>query len=265
MRKITVFLIFLLAAISLFLCVDVLGETQYRWEAYKSLLRESLMDDRLADLIPRFQKTERPDDPIAYKMLGQIHRLQGDITKAIAMYEKVVELSPRDYLAHQQLGMFYSSCGSYEKSISAYKKALGEKPDREESYYKTIWYNKAHNYREICAQLADVYIATGQRDAAISMYEKMLDVEPIDIELLTTIYSRPEMRKDAGQFASVLKQLAENSAYLHTLLGDFYLAMGQRGKQIKALEEAVRLTPRRHYLERLKWAYEEAGNHALAA
>ena len=302
MRRIRVFLIVLLAAIILILCVDVPGEAQQsepihprqldrlgaegkldelltsaqefikirreqdRWMAYKRLFRGFLMHDRLTDLIPTFQETvqKHPDDPDAYKMLGQIYRLQGDMTKAITMYEKVVELSPEDYLAHQQLGMFYSSCGSYEKSISSYRKALGIKPDREESYYRTLWYNKAHSYREICAQLADVYIATGQRDAAISMYEKMLDVEPIDIRLLAAIYSRPEMKEDVGKFASVLKQRAGNSAYLNTLLGDFYLAIDQQEEQIKALEEAVRLTPRRRYLEMLKRAYERAGKYDLA-
>ncbi len=239
---------------------DEIMDRRMAYRVSFSLFRGFLTYDRLADLVPALQEVVQKDpaDPNAYKILGQVHRLRGDITKGIEMYEKVVELSPEDYTAYQQLGIFYSSHGLHEKAISAYKKALSTESSNE----------KVPLGHRTYMQLADVYIATGQRDKVISMYKEKLDIWPDDEELyiqLAAVYNQLGMEEDARIYALELRIRAGDSAYLHTLLGNFHAAIGQQDEAIKDYEEAVELVPGRRYLETLKQAYEQAGKSELAA
>jgi len=239
---------------------DKIMDRKMAYRVSFSLFRGFITYDRLADLIPALQEVVQKDpaDPNAYKMLGQVHRLRGDITKGIEMYEKVVELSPEDYTAYQQLGIFYSSHGLYEKAISAYKKALSTESSNE----------KVPLGHRTYMQLADVYIATGQQDKVISMYKEKLDIWPDDEELyiqLAAVYNQLDMEEDARIYALELRIRAGDSAYLHSLSGNFHAAIGQQDEAIKDYEKAVELAPGRHYLENLKKAYEQAGKSELAA
>ena len=115
-------------------------------------------------------------------------------------------------------------------------------------------------------RLAAVYVAAGQRDEAISMYKKLLEKWPGDSELcrqLGTLYNQLGMTEDARVFALELEKQAGNSAHMHTLVADFYAAIGQQEGFIKSYEKAVELTPRRDYLVTLKRAYERAGEFDL--
>ncbi len=250
----------LLAAAQEVLKGDEIMDRRMAYRVSFSLFRGFITYDRVADLTPALQEVAQKDpaDPNAYKMLGQVHRLRGDIAKGIEMYEKVVELSPEDYTAYQQLGIFYSSHGLYEKAISAYKKALSTESSNE----------KVPLGHRTYMQLADVYIATGQQDKVISMYKEKLDIWPDDEESYTqlaAVYNQLGMEEDARIYALELRERAGDSAYLHTLSGNFHAAIGQQDEAIKDYEKAVELAPSRNYLEALKQAYEQAGKSELAA
>ena len=64
-----------------------------------------------------------PDDVSAYITLGARYEKQGNLTKVIEMFEKVIELEPDFANVYINLGSAYYDQGKPELRISNYKKA----------------------------------------------------------------------------------------------------------------------------------------------
>ncbi|GAB5525165.1 MAG: hypothetical protein Roseis2KO_30370 [Roseivirga sp.] len=61
--------------------------------------------------------------------MGIVYGTQGEYDKAIAAYEKAIEIKPDDHEAFNNLGIVYDDKGEYDKAIAAYEKAIEIKPD----------------------------------------------------------------------------------------------------------------------------------------
>ena len=84
-------------------CIES-GHELEKLAAYNMLFTGFTMHDRFAELIPILQEIvqKHRKDPEPHIMLGQIYRLQGDMTKAIEVYKKVVKILPKNYVAYRQ-------------------------------------------------------------------------------------------------------------------------------------------------------------------
>lgn|GEM_PF-2356422 len=79
-----------------------------------------------------------PDDRNAINRLGHIYHLRGQLQKAQACYQRVLELSPGDatgqYAAYSNLGITYHTRGDLDQAEKMFRKALAifEKIDHQE-------------------------------------------------------------------------------------------------------------------------------------
>jgi tetratricopeptide (TPR) repeat protein len=59
---------------------------------------------------------------------GAIHAQSGFLREAAEDFEKAVELSPENADIHYNLGLLYTDMNSFEKALAAFEKALQLKP-----------------------------------------------------------------------------------------------------------------------------------------
>lgn len=86
-----------------------------------------------------------------YDGLGALYREQGNFAQARDMYEKALELSPKELLgpAHRNLGKVYHELGEYEKAETHLKEALNYRPkDHFIHYYLGSLYRDMKRFKE---------------------------------------------------------------------------------------------------------------------
>ena len=104
-----------------------------------------------------------------------------DHEKAIACFEKMIEIEPESYRAFYNLGITYFNLGKMEKALESYNKALKIKTD-----YKFCYYNIGYLYEN-----------TGELERAMKFYEKALNIDPGFIYALN---ARESVRKQIDDF-----------------------------------------------------------------
>jgi tetratricopeptide (TPR) repeat protein len=101
--------------------------------------------------------------------------------KAIACYEKMIEIEPESYRAFYNLGISYFNLGNIEKALESYNEALKINPD-----YKYCYYNIGYLYENV-----------GELEKALNFYEKALNLDPNFIYAMT---AREAVRKQIDVF-----------------------------------------------------------------
>lgn len=100
---------------------------------------------------------KKPDNPLLYRILGEIHNRSGNKADAIEMYKKAIELDKGDVGAYSCLGVLYAAQGMLQESISAYEKALEFHPEA----------------THLFAGLASSYMSAGQREKVLELVEQI--------------------------------------------------------------------------------------------
>ena len=77
---------------------------------------------------------KNPHDPVAWKILGALHKQTENTGKALFCFQKVIELSPYDPEAYFNLGSSYSDQGDADLARKNYEKALELKPKFAEAH-----------------------------------------------------------------------------------------------------------------------------------
>ena len=70
-----------------------------------------------------------------YNNLGLALSQKGQMDKAIAQYQKCLEINPRDAEARYNLGWAFSQTGQVDEAISQYQKALKINPNDADTHY----------------------------------------------------------------------------------------------------------------------------------
>jgi tetratricopeptide (TPR) repeat protein len=172
--------------------------------------------------------------------LGMDYHDQGELDKAIAEFEKAIELDPNNAGAHRNLGTAYGEQGKWEESAAAYERAIDIDPTYGEAYGDVVgayfslnripealtagekaielapYYATAYN------NLGILYGSQGQIDTAIALFEKAIELDP-------------------------------NDANAHYNLGFAYENLDQLDQAVAQYQEAVKADP--DYLD----AYENMG------
>jgi tetratricopeptide (TPR) repeat protein len=174
------------------------------------------------------------DNVEAYDFLVMHYERLYDFDKAAKFANRLVQIEPNEPMAWRRLGDEYASGGHYEKAIHAYKEAAYLKPD--ESWYHiclAFTYKDMHQYNEAIEELkqvikmepdkeaslntllGDFYSQAGQYENAISAYKHTLQLEPERKGVhyrLGKAYLQVDKKSLALEEYKILKTLDEKSA-----------------------------------------------------
>lgn len=83
-----------------------------------------------------------PSNSLAYVNRGAAFSAKNDVWKAIADYDKAIELSPRKYEAYVYRANIYFSLGNYQQALDDIDNAIRISPDNTEfSFYREVLYD----------------------------------------------------------------------------------------------------------------------------
>jgi len=95
-----------------------------------------------------------PNYASAYYNRGCANAEMGQYSEAIADYDRALELCPNHFLAYYNRGLVYSRIGENEKAIADYNRAIQVDPDDADAYYsRGLAYNKK---REAAKAVSDL-------------------------------------------------------------------------------------------------------------
>jgi len=162
--------------------------------------------------------------------------------KAIAAYQKAIQLEPNFAEAYGGLGVVYWRTGNLDAAIRHCQKAIKIAPENIEFHQN----------------LTQIYWQEGRYDAAAVGYQIILELNPTDENALhhlgLILLSKQEYDDAVSCFQKVL-QINPDSALTHGALGVAYYKLGEKGLAIQEFQEVLRLDPRnqnaREMLKRL--------------
>jgi len=120
----------------------------------------------MADAIARCNEfiSRRKDSVEGYAHLGNAEHEFGDYGKAIATFERALEIAPNDKELWNNLGYTCFVEGHLEKALECFDKALAIDPN-----YKNAWYSKGYAYH-----------GANLLEQAVDCYGKALAIDPQD-------------------------------------------------------------------------------------
>ncbi len=127
------------------------------------------------------------------KILGIAHRyvLKGQSKKAVKEIEKLVEASPNDSRLRLKLGDLYLKNGDTESAIREYLKVADLYTGEDFSIRAISIYKKVlsinPNYIEALREMANLYTKEGLEGSAKSCYQTILKIKPDDREALAAL------------------------------------------------------------------------------
>ena len=174
--------------------------------------------------------------------LGLAYYQSGQIEKAIAAYQKAIQLEPNFADAYGGLGIIYWRSGNLDDAIRHCQKAIKIAPENIE-FHKN---------------LTRIYWQKGMYDAAAVGYRIILELNPSDENALhhlgLILLSKQEYHEAVSCFQKVLQTNPDN-ALTHGALGTAYYKLGENDPAIHEFQEVLRLDPgnqnAREMLERL--------------
>jgi serine/threonine-protein kinase len=135
------------------------------WNAWRLALLEKRHDLALIEL----EEAERLDplDLQVKTQIGYVHRFRHDLGRAIAQFEKVVQLEPSFAFGHYALGDACTQRGQYDRAIEAFNRAI-DLGGRTVNHVGVLGYaygrsgnrDRANEHlRELSARAADGYVS----------------------------------------------------------------------------------------------------------
>lgn len=162
--------------------------------------------------------------------LGVAYYQDGKIEKAIAAYQKAVQLEPNFADAYGGLGVIYWRTGDLDAAIRHCQKAIKIAPENIEFHQN----------------LTQIYWQKGLYDRAAIGYRIILELNPSDENALhhlgIILLSKQEYDEAISCFQKVL-QLNPDNALTHGALGTVYYKLGEEGPAIHEFREVLRLDP----------------------
>jgi tetratricopeptide (TPR) repeat protein len=172
--------------------------------------------------------------------LGMEYYDQGELDKAVAEFEKAIELDPNDAEAHRNLGTAYGEQGKWEESAAAYEQAIEVNP----------------NFGEAYGDMAGAYFYLGKLAEAVAAGEKAIELAPdyaTAYNNLGIIYgSQGQIDRAIALFKEAI-EIDPNEANAHYNLGFAYENLDQLDAALAEYQEAARVDP--NYLD----VYENMG------
>ncbi len=192
-----------------------------------------------------------PNMADVYNNRGLAWDIKGDYDRAIADYTKAIETNPRYSDPYNNRGLIWDIKGEPDRAMADYTKALEIYP-----YFATAYYNRGN-----------VWYMRGDYDRAIADYDKALEIKP---NFSTAYNNRGDAWGKKGDYAQAIadydRALAINPRFVVAYNNKAWLLAtcpdGEYRNGAKAVElalNAVELNPDVYQLDTLAAAYAEAG------
>ena len=151
------------------------------------------------------------------------------MSKAIAQFQKAIQINPKYATAYNNLGIAYSDQGEWSKAIKQYQKAIQINPK-----YVTAYYN-----------LGNAYKAQGEWSQAIAQYQKAIEINPKDATAYNSLGWTYLELFDLEKALSYLEQSWEVSNQQHSHaamnLGHVFLFQEQIQKAMEWYRKSIPL------------------------
>jgi tetratricopeptide (TPR) repeat protein len=210
-----------------------LSVTQRNYLAHKGLAGELLRQDRLDEAEDHYTKAAKhaPNWGIPRLGIADVTLARGEITEAIALYERELAIDPSDIRISERYGLALGLVGRYQEARVHLNRALS-----------------FHSVAELHRAMADIEAALGDPHAAIRHGRETLRLAPDDIDarnnlawtLATTSDASARDPQAALQLIESIALESDSPWLLDTLaaayaaVGDFdtAVATGQRAAQL---------------------------------
>ena len=171
---------------------------------------------------------------------------QEDYGKAIEMFEKALELSPKSARVRQLIGEAYKKMGNIEKAEESLQEAVSINPQ----------YIKVHQ------SLGDLYQEVGDKEKALVSFEKAIKISPHNSKRQTTLGKMYLESGDVEQAEKAFEKAVEaepNNPELKTNIGEIFLAGGHAEKAAAAFKHSLNQKEDIHVYNRLGIALRRKG------
>ncbi len=242
-------------------------QQQFRFLGVIAALREVVRFDNRAEHVEQLRSAVKFQNDLDLKFVAAMEQLaQNNTQGAIATFQNILSLNPRDAKAHGRLGMEFAKLGDRQRANEHFEAVTKHDPNDVYGVAMLAWlayldgkyedslrlYAQAEEIEpreaKMKYQIALVHFKLGQTSAAIDKLKLALEIEPLHPESMQTLVRtllETGQAKSAVPYAERAAR-ATNSENAHVLamLADVYLAAAD--------------------LTQAKTAYRLAMRHALA-
>ena len=199
----------------------------FLWKIYGvALMRQA------KDALPVLQRATQllPADAETYYYLGSALQDRGDLTGAMASYNRALELRPDYCGATVNLANTLRACGRLDDAVAGYRRALQLQPALAE----------VHN------NLGTALLQLRQSDAAAASYRRALQIKPdfaqAHSNLGNALRALGQPREALASYRRAL-EIEPDFANAHNNLGNALLQLGQADEAVKSYRRALEIKP----------------------
>ncbi len=219
----------------------------------------------------------QPDLAAAYKTLGVVMQLQGELEEAKQCYTKAIEIQPNLAEAHANLGSLYATQQQWHNAIASYQTALDFQPNCA-GFYRNLakvftqinQIEKAidSQYHAFCLEpeqvavgeslsLAEQLLQHNQVEKAIKIYSTLVtfypDHAPIYYHWGKALSQQEKWQEAIVSYRKAIK-INPNLSHVYNSLGDALTQVQQWQDVIASYTQAIQLHPE------LCWSYFKLGD-----
>ena len=202
------------------------------------------------------------DFSLAYSMMGNLYKRQGQYDQAAEAYEKACRLDLWSFADHFNLGEVYQILKRFHEAIKAFDRACKLRPNHVESnynlgvcYYKTEQYEEAAKYTSRAAELdpdndhilgslGDIYSKTGDGHEAINAYKRALEInseQPDVMMRMGLVYIQMKRFPPGRLILEKAAAMAPDNATIHSTLAYCLLWQDEPESAMEHYQKAVDL------------------------
>jgi Flp pilus assembly protein TadD len=174
-----------------------------------------------------------PDDPEAWRVLGEALAADGSTADADAAFRRAVELNPEDQVALMHLGHTSLASGRDEEGVAYLSRAA----------------DSMHGASTAVVSLVDMYRSFGQYEEALAQARRLADATPddilawLDIAELSLMIDRFDDARDAFERLRELDEVPGHEAYPLYGLILLELRRGEPERAAQLAEQAAAIDP----------------------
>jgi tetratricopeptide (TPR) repeat protein len=198
-----------------------------------------------------------------YNLVGYAHRVVGDYDKAEQAFEKYIELIPDDPNPYDSYAELLMKTGRFEESIANYQKALEHDPHFVASYVgiglNHVYMENGEEARETLAQLLASARTPGEQRQALNRTAQSWVFQGEHDKALETVATMSAVAEGEGDKGAIAGDL--------NLMGNILLAAGRPDEADARFKEAVQMSAESNAVEEAKVAARRNSlfNHGRAA
>ncbi|BAY79561.1 TPR repeat-containing protein (plasmid) [Nostoc linckia NIES-25] len=198
--------------------------------ACEKSIRLNSQDAKTHNLLGYIFKRQKKLDATAYYNLGIALSYQKKLDKAVAAYEKAIQLNPNYADAYNNLGIALSYQKKLDKAVAAYEKAIQLNP----------------NYADAYNNLGIALSYQKKLDKAVTAYQKAIQLNPNDAtaynNLGIALSDQKKLDKAVAAYEKAI-QLNPNDATAYNNLGIALSYQKKLDKAVAAYQKAIQLNP----------------------